>query len=93
MNGYYAGLSQGGSALTLGRMNGAWTQITSVPFSMAANTWYHLKVVAVGSDIRVYVNDMSTPKIHVTDSSWGSGAVGVRAHFTNSSFKGITVTK
>jgi hypothetical protein len=29
---------------------------------------------------------MNTPKIHVTDGTWTSGVVGVRAHFTNASF-------
>lgn len=93
MNGYYAGLNESGDTLVLGRMNGTWTQLASVPVSIAANTWYRLKVVAMGSDIRVYVGDMSNPKIHVTDGTWSSGAVGVRAHFTNASFDLVTATK
>lgn len=93
MNGYYAGINESGDALVLGRMNGAWTQLASVPLTIAASTWYHVKVVAVGSDIRVYVGDMSAPKIHVTDGTWTSGAVGVRAHYTNAWFDLVTVTK
>lgn len=93
MNGYYAGLNEAGDTLVLGRMNGAWTQLASVPLTIAANTSYRLKVVAAGSDIRVYVTDMSTPKIHVTDSTWTGGAVGVRAHFTNASFDLAAATK
>ncbi len=93
MNGYYAGLNESGDALVLGRMNGTWTQLASVPLTIAANTWYRLKVVAMGSDIRVYVGDMSNPKIHVTDSTWTAGAVGVRAHFTNASFDVVTATR
>ncbi|HEY0685452.1 MAG TPA: family 16 glycoside hydrolase [Steroidobacter sp.] len=93
MNGYYAGINESGDTLILGRMNGAWTQLASAPLSIAANTWYRLKVVAMGSDIRVYVGDMSNPKIHVTDGTWSSGAVGVRAHFTNASFDLVTATK
>lgn len=93
MNGYYAGLNQTGDSLVLGRMNGAWTQLASVPLTLAANTWYRLKVVAVGSDIRVYVGDMSNPRIHATDATFSSGAVGVRAHFTNASFDSVTATK
>jgi hypothetical protein len=93
MNGYYAGLNESGDALVLGRMNGTWTQLASVPLSIAANTWYRLKVVAMGSDMRVYVGDMSNPKIHVTDGRFSSGAVGVRAHYTNASFDLVTATK
>jgi hypothetical protein len=93
MNGYYAGINESADTLVLGRMNGAWTQLASVPLTVAANTWQRLKVVAVGSDIRVYVGDMSNPRIHVTDSTWASGAVGVRANFTNASFDLVTATK
>jgi hypothetical protein len=93
MNGYYAGLNESSDTLVLGRMNGAWTQLAAVPLTIAANTTYRLKVVAVGSDIRVYVTDMSQPKIHVTDSTWTGGAVGVRAHFTNASFDQAAATK
>jgi len=39
-----------------------------------------------GINIRVYVDDMSTPRLNVTDATWTSGFVGVRAHFTNASF-------
>ena len=93
MNGYYAGLNESGDSLVLGRMNGAWTQLAAVPLAVAANVWHRLKVVAVGGDIRVYVTDMNTPKIHVTDGVWSAGAVGVRAHFTNASFDQVVVTK
>lgn len=93
MNGYYAGLNDAGDSLVLGRMNGAWTQLAAVPLSIAANTWYRIKVVAMGSDIRLYVGDMGVPKIHVTDGTWTAGAVGVRAHFTNASFDLVTATK
>jgi len=93
MNGYYAGLNESGDALVLGRMNGTWTHLASAPVAVATNTGYRLKVVAVGSDIRVYMTDMNTPKIHVTDSTWSAGAVGVRAHFTDASFDQVAVTK
>lgn len=93
MNGYYAGLNESGNALVLGRMDGSWTELTSVPLPLSTNTWYRVKVVAVGSDIRVYVTDMNAPKIHVTDATWTSGVVGVRAHFTEASFDDVTVTK
>lgn len=93
MNGYYAGLNASGDALILGRMNGTWTELAAVPVTVNTNTCYRLKIVAVGSDIRVYMTDMSTPKIHVTDSTWSAGAVGVRAHFTNAAFDQVVVTK
>lgn len=93
MNGYYAGLNESGDVLILGRMDGTWNELAAVPVSVATNTWYRLKVVAMGPDIRVYLGDMSRPKIHVTDGVWSSGAVGVRAHFTDASFDNIVVTK
>lgn len=93
MNGYYAGLNESGNALILGRQNGNWTELAAVGLTVDANVTYKMKIVAIGSDIRVYVNDMNTPKLHVTDSTWGSGSVGVRTHFSNAVFDNMAVTK
>jgi hypothetical protein len=86
MSGYYAGLNEAANGVVLGRMNGSWTGVASAPLSLAPNQWYRLKVRAVGASIRVYVDDMVTPKITATDATFLSGHVGVRAHFTNASF-------
>ena len=46
--------------------------------TVALNTTYRIKIEAVGSSIKVFVDDMSTPKISVTDTSHTTGANGLR---------------
>jgi hypothetical protein len=91
-NGYYAGLDDGQNKVVLGKANGSWTQITTAAMTINPNTWYHMKVVASGSTIKVYVTDMATPKINITDTAWTSGAIGLRAHRTTAKFDNILVT-
>jgi hypothetical protein len=91
MNGYWAGLNDGADAVVLGRMNGSYTALAAAPVSIATNSWHHLKVTTSGPSISVYVDDMSTPKINATDTTFPSGLVGVRANYTNASFDNTVV--
>jgi hypothetical protein len=88
--GYYAGLNLSGSVV-LGKANNNWTQITQTNMTVTANTWYHMKVVANGANIAVYVTDMATPKINVTDASYSTGLIGVRTYNANAKFDNISV--
>jgi hypothetical protein len=90
--GYYAGVSTSGSVV-LGKANNNWTLLKSVPMSVALGAQYHLRVEAVGSSIKVYVNDMATPKISVTDTSYASGADGVRVFNTAATFDNIAIAR
>lgn len=56
------------------------------------NAWHHLRVEAIGSAIKVYVGDMATPKISVTDTSYTSGANGVRVFNTGARFDNFAVS-
>ena len=87
--GYYAGINTNGNVI-LGKANNNWTQLAATPMTITANTWYHIKVVAVGSLIKVYVTDMNTPKITVTDTSYVSGAVGLRTYNSTSKFDNVS---
>jgi ATP-dependent Zn protease len=46
--------------------------------TVAVGTIYRLRVTALGSSIKVYVDDMATPKINVTDATYATGATGLR---------------
>lgn len=48
--------------------------------SLTDNIKYHVKILAQGDSIEVYVDDMTTPKISVTDSTYTRGTVGVRTY-------------
>lgn len=89
MNGYFAGL--GDNVVVLGKMNGTWNPITVTNFTVNRDTWYHMKVVVNGQNIKVYVNDTATPVIDVNDSSYSYGAAGVRAHYCKTYFDNFVV--
>ncbi|AGZ41400.1 glycoside hydrolase [Actinoplanes friuliensis DSM 7358] len=89
--GYYAGISTQGRVV-LGRMNNNWTQLASAALPITQGTRYHLRIEAIGSSIKVYVGDLTTPKISVTDTTWTSGATGVRVFQTAASYDNIAVT-
>jgi len=52
--------------------------ITNVSMIFAANTFYHLKVQAQGSRLRIFVNNTNQPVVDVRDNNFASGMVGVR---------------
>ncbi|HEY6913077.1 MAG TPA: family 16 glycoside hydrolase, partial [Paludibacter sp.] len=91
-NGYYVGISASGQNVVLGKGNGGWTSLRTAAMAISANTWYQLRVVAQGTTIKVYVNDMTTPKITYTDASFATGAVGVRCYNAITRWDNISVT-
>ncbi|KAH8891380.1 putative glycosyl hydrolase [Thozetella sp. PMI_491] len=91
-NGYYAGIKTDGKVV-LGAANGGWRQLAIADMAITTGTQYHLRVQAVGSQIQVFVNDLSTPKISITDSTYSSGSDGVRVYAVDASFDNISVAK
>lgn len=87
--GYYAGLDTGGSVI-LGRMSNAWNALASAPMSVGTNVWHHLKVNLSGSQIQVFVDNMSVPKITFTDATFRRGQIGVRAFQCDAQFDNVT---
>lgn len=90
-NGYYAGINAGNDTVELGKANGSWTQLGITSMVINADTMYHFKVVANGGNIKVYVSDMTTPKIDRNDSTFTSGGIGARTCYANSKFDNISV--
>jgi len=91
-NGYYCGLSFSGKNIVLGKANGSWTQLKSVVMDIVANQWYQVRVEAKGTNIKIYVDDMTTPKINYSDASFSTGCIGVRSYNANASWDNISVT-
>lgn len=87
--GYYAGLDTAGFVL-LGRMSNAWTFLTNRPLAVTTNVWYRLKVSMEGSLIRVFVNDMDTPRFARVDTNFTRGQIGVRAFQCNAQFDNVS---
>ena len=92
-NCYYAGLNRNGN-LIFGRMTGSWAQLSSAPMTVSQSRWYHLRVMAYGNRIWIYVDDMSTPKISYNVTStpqYTTGTIGVRNYRCNTSYKNYSV--
>lgn len=91
--GYYAGIGPAGEVV-LGRADdGAWTPLDSAQLPLPSGSDHHLRVAAVGSTIKVYVDDMTTPTISVTDDTYRVGANGVRVFNTAAAFDNVSVDK
>ncbi len=90
MRGYFAGLNSEG--VVLGKQNNNWEQLAFSPMNIVPNTRYHMKVVANGSNISVYVNDMNTAAITITDASFLSGKVGLRSVDCHTHFDNVAVS-
>jgi hypothetical protein len=79
-NGYYVGVSASGKNVVLGKANGSWTSLKTASANITSNTWHQVRVVTKGTSIKVYVDDMTTPKITHTDASFSTGCIGVRCY-------------
>lgn len=94
-NGYYVGISAE-NKISFGKANAvenSWTLIKETFFDMQLNNTYHLRVVAIGPRIRVYVDDMKNPLIDEMDSSYTIGSLGLKTWQSNASWTNIEAKK
>ncbi|MFC5649529.1 carbohydrate-binding protein [Paenibacillus solisilvae] len=92
VQGYVAYLNKQG--IHLGKLNYGWTYLTGAPLEVKTGEWKHVKVVAKGAHIQVYVDDMSSPVIDYTDrsgSAFTHGKVGMRTFMNETSYDNFTV--
>lgn len=89
-NGYYAYINRN-NFTGLGVVSQGWKGLTTTSMPIAVGTTYHMRVTAIGANIRVYVTDMVTPKITWSDSTWSSGLVGVRIMYTVAGWDNMTL--
>ena len=55
-NNYFLMLHQSGRASVRKRVNGVYTLLEEVPFTVTPNTTYRVRIEAIGSSVRIYVN-------------------------------------
>ncbi|MDP4210264.1 MAG: glycoside hydrolase family 127 protein [Bacteroidota bacterium] len=89
-NGYYVGFSASGNVV-VGKANGSWTPIKTAHASFRANTWFHVKIVAMGASIKVFIDETPVPVIEITDTSFSKGAIGVRTYGAVAKYDDISV--
>ncbi|KAI0433408.1 putative glycosyl hydrolase [Xylaria sp. FL1042] len=91
--GYKAAISPTG-VITLGKADlGKFTDLAQTRMDMAMGEEYHVRVVAVGGSIMVFVDDMDKAKITFTDESFTTGANGVRVFNAAAKFGSVSVSK
>ncbi len=76
--GYYAGINSQNARLEFGYASNGWHPITNVSMTIAANTFYHLKVQALGSRIRIFVSNTNQAVVDIRDNTFSGGMLGVR---------------
>jgi hypothetical protein len=80
----------GGGNLKLNKtVAGVTSNIGLTPLAVTLGTYYTVKMTLNGSSISVYVTDMVTPKLSVTDTSISSGSIGVATRFAKASFDDV----
>ncbi len=90
--GYYTGINLSRNRVILGRMNNNWTEIASSPVvssGINGNEKYNLRVVAVGSLIKVYLDDEL--QISHIDPTYSSGSIGFRVYQTGAAYTNLKV--
>ncbi|CAJ2501248.1 Uu.00g041010.m01.CDS01 [Anthostomella pinea] len=90
-NGYYAGISPGGSVSLEKAVDGTWSSLKEVTIDLVPGTEYPMRVTAVGTDINVFVSDMDLAKITVSDDSFAFGADGLESFEASAQFGLVSV--
>jgi hypothetical protein len=80
--GYYAGISAEKKQVTLGKADQGWKELKTAPLEIDPNKPHVVRVEAKGKSIKIFVDDMATPKIVAEDDSFTDGAIGVRRYTT-----------
>ncbi|KAI0515463.1 putative glycosyl hydrolase [Xylaria bambusicola] len=89
--GYKAAISPTG-VITLGKADlGVFTDLAQTKMDMVTGEEYHVRVMAIGSEIKVYVNDMDKARITFSDNSFTTGANGVRIFNSAAKFGFVSV--
>ncbi|KAI1431567.1 carbohydrate-binding module family 66 protein [Xylaria sp. CBS 124048] len=95
LSGYYARISVL-NGTTLEKIDNGVSSVlsqSSITTLIGTDEEYHIRVRAVGSEISVFVSDMATPKIAITDKSFSTGKDGVRASAAKAWFGFVSVAK
>ncbi len=100
-DGYYAGVSPADGQLIVGKCSASdnqWTELGQAKVAVKAGVPVHLRISAIGSQINLFVGDDEHPALHISDSSFSHGSIGVRQYTTNpvqtiASFSQIAVAR
>jgi hypothetical protein len=86
---YYAGIGRAGTYVVLGNEHYGYSQPGSATMLNNSNNTYLLKVVVIGNSIKVYVDNIL--KIDITDNTYTTGMIGLRAFDTDVSYSNLII--
>lgn len=90
-NGYYAGIS-GNNYAVIGMANGGWNPGPQYTMTILQGVQYHLRVKIVANTFQVFVTNMNTPVITWTESTWTTGAIGIREYMAAAAWDNFLVS-
>ena len=91
--GYYAAIDTGRAKLVVGKSDGATTtELSATAARVAFGTTHHLRVVAIGTRLSVFLDGAATPAVTAEDASYARGATGLIAHGTPAAFDNVRLT-
>jgi hypothetical protein len=73
-NYYYVTLRNNNTVSLRKLLNGAIVELDSAPLTIAADTWYRVRFDAIGTQLRVYINDVL--RLEASDASHATGRYG-----------------
>jgi hypothetical protein len=85
-NNYYYVTVRNDNTIALRKLgNGAISELDVAPLAVTANTWYTLRLEAIGEALRVYVNGQLMLEAH--DASFARGSYGLVMYKTATRYK------
>ncbi|KAI3550410.1 endo-1,4-beta-xylanase D precursor [Colletotrichum abscissum] len=90
LTGFYAAIDASGEVV-LGQMDQSWTQLASAQTPIQTGTDYHLRVTVINKEVKVFVDDMSAPKLTHVVSKSTKGTTGVRVFRTGALYDNLSV--
>ncbi len=87
--GYTANVDSGAGVVKLWRPG---RDVATFPVAVTQGTTYHLKVVAKGTTIKVYLDNGANPVIDATDSQYASGRFGLNVYNSTAQFQNVRLS-
>jgi hypothetical protein len=84
-DGYYAGINPADNRVVIGKCtaDNQWTELGHATAETKAGTPVHLRVIAVGPKIEVFINNSDKPAVTASDGTFTHGSIGVRQYATD----------
>ncbi len=80
--GYYVGIDATNAQIVAGKSDGRWQPIVTAPVEIKAGGRYHVRVEAVGTTFKVYLDEKTEPVLMFEDASFQDGSIGLRTYFS-----------